>query len=103
MVKALCTCDGEAIVANQTEVSKILLQNEENRQNLLFKLKVNKSRAIEILHNSCWVDLSKLEKISEDIDDKQSYIFFLRLTELMADLCLNKNFAAIDPLKAIYT
>ena len=49
-----------------------------------------------------WIDIKEFEKVSEEQDEGVSYNYFLSFVNLLADLCLNRNYIAMDKLATIY-
>jgi len=39
LLSALCSCNGEAIASNQDDICAIMLENEENKTELLFQIR----------------------------------------------------------------
>ena len=99
LLRAVCVCDNEPMLLNQGEISHLVLQDQSAREKIVFLLKESKNQSIEICLNGQWIDLLEFQKKRESPEHE----FFLSTIELIADLCLNKNFIAINELKDIYT
>lgn len=98
LLRAVCVCDNQPMIVSQGEISLLILNNEEARAKIVFPLR-NRLNIVDIMVSGEWIDLLSFQKNKESIE----YEFFLSVIELMADLCLNKNFLAINVLKDIYT
>ena len=102
LLNALCVCNNEAILENQNKIIEIILKNKQNKKHLIHLLRKNKFDEFEIYAFDEWINLIKLERENDKVRIK-FYNYFCSMIELTADLCLDKNFLAIDELKDIYT
>ena len=57
---------------------------------------------IEIRFRKTWVKLTDFSDLSEKTDDGIYYNYFISLIDLFADLCLNRNYLAIEFLENLY-
>lgn len=101
LLRAVCVCDEEPMIFNQLEISKLVFEKPELVVPLepLFDAS-KKINGILIRFKGDQIDLKTfwgLHKASPEMD------YFVSTIELMADLCLDKNFLAIKPLREIYT
>jgi len=103
ILRALVNCDGEAIVSNQGEISKLLLEDMDTKYSLLHALRVSDSESgeVEIHVYEKWMLLSDFEGESEEKAD-ELFEFFYHMILLLSDLCLNRNFTAIHPLSDLF-
>ena len=99
LLRAVCVCDNEPMINNQREISILAVQDKDARERIVFKLRETKDHLVEVCVKGEWILLNEFQKQKES----EEYEFFLSTIELMADLCLGKNFLAIDELKEIYT
>ena len=74
------------------------MDDPENRENLLIEIKMVKSQIMVQAYNNQWDTLKDFYQLSQGNDDGQFFDFFTKMIELMSDLCLDKNFVAINPL-----
>jgi hypothetical protein len=49
-----------------------------------------------------WIDLTQLEMISYERDELRIYKYFLAYLELLANLCYQRNYKAIEPIADVY-
>ena len=101
ILRALVNCDGEAVVSNQGEISRLLLDNEQTKSALIFNLRKANGR-IEIQVYNDWIDLYAFPEISEEKDGGKLLYYFTSMILLLSDLCLDRNFTAISPLSDLY-
>lgn len=110
LLRALCVCDGEAVVRNQTDMSRYIIEDVNVRNNLIYQhfRKVNgvievRVQDYEVGVSEFWVTLPMFKKNSEDLDFGEKYNYFLSMIHLLSDLCLQRNYVAMDYLQTIYT
>jgi hypothetical protein len=105
ILRAICICNNKPILKNQKMLSAIILKDNSNRRNLLPELKMDKS---EVLIKSPWgknagadewISFANLREESQRMDDLRYYNFFSSLIYLLGNLCLDRNYTAIDSLK----
>ena len=103
ILRVIIVCDGEPMQRNQREISKLLLKDQKMRERLLYRIRIN-GQEVEInitLSNDDWMNLKDLEKNTKLLDTNKNYsffYFFTSLTRLLGDLCLNRNYLAIEVL-----
>jgi len=111
LLRALCVCDGEAVVKNQTEMSFLIVQNEEIRNHLIYQhFRNNSGSMIEIRlkeyeagSSEFWSTIPMFQTTSKEMDNGENFKYFLSMIYLLSDLCLERNYIAINYLKPIYT
>lgn len=104
LLRALSVCDGEPMLINQAEISKTIFGNKTAKDLMVFQIREENDKNIEIFVYEKWINPLSFNEESKLINDKSNkYEFFLATIELFADLCLRKNYIAIDELKDIYT
>jgi hypothetical protein len=102
LLRALCTVDGEPMIVNQSEISKLMLEDSNNKNTLVLSIRQGGSGKVEVQAYDDYINLEDFEKISETKDSKDRFNYFVALINLLSDLCLNKNYIAIDQLKPVY-
>ena len=108
ILRAVCICNGKPIEANQKILSEIILKDNINRKKLIPELKMEGS---EVLIRSPWVKETNTEWISfanfrnesERMDNLRYFSYYSSLMKLLGDLCLNRNYIAINVLQSYMT
>jgi len=111
LLRALCVCDGEAVVKNQTEMSLLIVKNEELRNHLIHQHFRNnygtmieiRLKEYEVNHTEFWSTIPMFQSTSYEMDNGENFNYFLSMIYLLSDLCLERNYVAINYLKPIYT
>ena len=84
-----------------------MLQNPKILNKVLFGLEIDNKGGIKVmlpLNNFGEVPLEDLENISEKCNDnKKVFNYFLSMTMLLSDLCMDRNCLAINILKNRYS
>lgn len=107
LLTALCSCMDEAILSNQNDIIQTLLENEENREALVFLLK-DKQNKIEIgLKDTkdddlSWIQLRDLKEYSSSHDQLRLYNYCCAFIDLASEMCLERNHRALNYLVDIY-
>ena len=101
LLRALINCDGEAIVQNQEEITKLILGDSDTSKKLIFKLK-RRHGVIHLFVYGMQIPLNTFKKQSQQYDEGDLYDYFTTLILLLSDLCLDRNIVAIVPLSKIY-
>lgn len=108
LLRALTVCNGEPVLANQAEISRAIFEDEETRDAICYRLKIDSDgpQDIYVFANKYdeWVLLKSFAAVAVNNDgDDTLYKYFVSLIYLLADLCLQRNFIAIGSLEQIYT
>ena len=103
LIRALCLCNYEPMINNQTELSKMILSNNSNRNSLVFPVRKNENSLEINVRNNSWIPLSEFQTNLESEENQDLYRFFICMVHLLAELCYGKNFLAISKLKSIYS
>lgn len=107
LLRALTVCNGEAMIANQGEISRAIFEDEGARDAICYKLKVQpEDDEIYLFANvyNEWILLRNFQQAVEARDGNDTiYEYFVSLIYLLADLCLQRNYIAISNLENIYT
>ena len=91
------------MVNNQGELSKIILEDQYYNGNLIqdiliFRIKFqNKEILIKVYEK--WMNFKEFRETSEETDDCVKFDYFINFVNLLADLCLNRNYIAIGNKK----
>jgi hypothetical protein len=107
ILRALCICNGEAIVQNQKKLTESIVKCDPKipSQALLIPFQMNEDDDIEIyvtgMNISEWVHL---EDFLAHINTKYAgfYRYMLSMISLLSDMCFDRNYAAIEYLQEIY-
>ena len=121
ILRVIIVCDGKPMKNNQREISKLVLKDQRMQKQLLYDIKINmnpisnrkmnmegnEEEAQEVMiniKNDVWESISVLDKSSNltQKDANSIYEFFITLTCLLGDLCLDRNYLAIESLQAKY-
>jgi hypothetical protein len=98
----------KAIPSNQNDIINILLENDENREILVFPLKAHADR-IEIGirnfigENRKWIALRDLKTYSSQNDNSRIYKYCSAFIDLASEMCLDRNHRALKYLVDIYS
>ena len=104
LLRALCTCDGEAMMANQAEIGRHLLQNKEISDKLIYPIRDNNDTVeVYLAPIKCWTRLTDLKAMLSKADNMQLYDYFIGMINLLSDLCLGRNYIAIEQLEKVFT
>lgn len=107
ILRALCICNGTAIVQNQKKLTENIVKNDPKvpSQALLIPFQMNDDNDIEIfitgINVSEWV---ALEDFLANINTKYSGFFryMISMVSLLSDMCFDRNYTAIETLQEIY-
>ena len=98
----------EAISSNQNDIIKILLEDDENREILVFPIKAHADR-IEIgirdfmNEQRNWIALRDLKAYSSRHDNLRIYKYCSSFIDLASEMCLDRNHRALKYLVSIYS
>lgn len=106
ILRAICICNGSPIPKNQRDLSDIILKDNSTRKKLIPDHKLEGS---EVLIRSPWVKETGNEWItfanfkneSARLDKGKYFNYYTALVHLLGDLCLGRNYIAIDGLQNI--
>ncbi|RZK09968.1 MAG: hypothetical protein EOO43_20750, partial [Flavobacterium sp.] len=109
LLQALIVCDGNAVLKNQTEASTLIFEDEETSKEMIVPLRV-KSNEVEVFlkdYNQedeyCWMPLIEYYHQSQENDEGEAFRYLEGLIHLFSNLCLERNYIAIDHLEPVYT
>lgn len=108
ILRAVCICNGKPILRNQRILSEIILKDNINRKKLIPELKVE-SQEVLIRSpwgketGSDWVSFANFKNESERMDSMRYFNYYSSLMKLLGDLCLDRNYIAIDMLQSYMT
>lgn len=104
ILRAICICDGKPMIKNQKDVSLQILSDPKVCKELVFPIRRMgnqiETQAIDL--GGKWYLLDKYKDTEEDSNRNKSYKFFVSMINLCADLCMDRNYIAIDALSKIY-
>ena len=104
ILRALCICDGEAIVANQKLLTELILEDEEARKILLIKFRLTEEGVkIASVDGNHYQDLQAfVEESKTNQIQKLYYVYMLSMTNLLGEMCFDRNYLSIELLQPIY-
>ena len=108
LLQALVVCNGEAVLKNQTEASRLIFEDKKVCESLIVQMRIDNDQ-LEIFADDyenaveSWISLSEFFHRSQENDSGELYNYFASLIHLFADLCLERNYIAIESLQNVYT
>lgn len=111
ILRAICICDGKPMIKNQKELSLQIFGNSKLVDTLIYPIRrVGNEVEVQAMDlQGSWYILNQYEpkaKGSREAEvEKQmkSFLYFVASVNLCADLCMNRNYLAIDILQKIYS
>ena len=109
LLRALTVCNGEAMLANQGEIAKLIFEDEEIFNAICYPIKKGRDgdsseMFVFVTHLSEWINLTEFKDfVQHNEGNRETYDYFVSCIELLGDLCLQRNFLAINQLEKIYT
>jgi hypothetical protein len=105
ILRAICICNGSPVAKNQRDLSEIILKDNATRKKLIPEHKLEGS---EVLIRSPWakeigewITFSSFKEESYRLDKGKYFNYYTSLIYLLGDLCLGRNYVAIDGLQSI--
>ena len=109
LLQALIVCDGNAVLKNQTEASTLIFEDEEISKTLIVPFRIQGDE-VEIYvedyspeEEDCWMPAIEFYHQSQENDDGDNFCYLESLIHLFSNLCLERNYIAIDHLESVYT
>lgn len=105
ILRVIIICNGKPLTGHQREISQLLLRDKKMREKLMYKLKMdetfNKVQYCLNYNGSKWDNLDKLKTTSNFLDylGSSPFDYFVSFTFLLGDLCLMRNYKAIETLQ----
>jgi len=102
ILRVICICDGKPMIRNQKEISELLLLDFNIRDQLLFRLDPDLLDGILFnldIPGYNRIPFKDFESVSKNQDGLRIYRYVVALTRLLADLCRDRNYTAIDELQ----
>lgn len=105
ILRVIIICNGKPLTGHQREISQLLLRDKKMREKLMYKLKMdetfNKVQVCFSYKGDTWFSLDKLKTSTNFLDYLGSSVFdyFVSFTFLLGDLCLMRNYKAIETLQ----
>lgn len=106
ILRAICICNGSPVVKNQRDLSEIILKDNATRKKLIPEHKLE-GRDILLRSpwpketNSDWITFANFKEESQRIDKGKYFNYYSALVYLLGDLCLGRNYIAIEGLQSI--
>lgn len=107
ILRVIIICNKKPLTGNQGIISKLLLEDSDMRESLLYQIRMNQQK-IEVKLESNgdkWINFDKIRSDGSfsggQADSVFSYV--VSFTYLLGDLCLKRNYLAIECLKQIFT
>jgi len=114
ILRVIIICNEKPLLGNQREISPLLLKDKKMRERLVYELrrynkviqfKINKN-VKDASSNDDWHELAKINKVSQGLEALGAtvdiYPYFVSLTFLLGDLCLKRNYLAIESLQKLF-
>jgi hypothetical protein len=111
ILRVIIICNGKPLTGNQREISQLLLRDQKMRDRLMYKLKMSKGLVWVCfnIHSETWISIQKLKKQEEIIErfnvegnsNPSMFEYFVSFTFLLGDLCLKRNYKAIETLQSM--
>ena len=105
ILRAICICNGRPMARNQGLISCAILTDSTNRKKIIPELKLEgglvwvkapKDKKI----SKVWISLDELSDDTVEDSVRRFGLFYKAITNLLGDLCLERNYSAIDTLQA---
>lgn len=110
MLAHLCSCNGQAIASNQDGIYTTVLENEENRKGMLFTMTTFQGVHYVNLLDNCVlpttavnIPVEELWAYFQEKKDMRLYNYFQSLIDLMASICMERNYKCINQLVNIFS
>lgn len=101
ILRALCICDGRAVIHNQRMLANLLLLNEVTRDTLLVQIKSIEEGPIYVYikEDESWESLEVFARLPHR---QRFYSYLLSMVNLLSDICFDRNYLGIEALQAQY-
>ena len=106
ILRVICICDGKPMQHNQRETAELLLKDKDVKEQLIFKIDPDLLDGILFyldLPGYRRIPFKDFERVSSVQDGHRIYKYVVSLTRLLADLCRDRNYSAIDELQSDFT
>ena len=107
LLRALTVCDREPMMKNQDAISTLIFEDEHIRDQIVYRIEFRENQIIfiNIVPFGQWIELCTFQAVASERggNDALVYDYYIGVVYLLADLCLSRNYIAIDGLKEIYT
>lgn len=106
ILRVICICDKDPMLKNQKEITELMLKKEEVRDKLLFILVTDQLDGVLFTLTDAHIEripLKELQyKVIEVKGNEKVFKYVVAMTRLLADLCKDRNYLAIDILKPLF-
>jgi hypothetical protein len=103
ILRVICMCDKEPMLKNQKDITLLVLKNELVRNNLLFELMTDPLDGVLFSLGSMKIERIPLKdlqhKAATEKGKEKVFNYVIAMTRLLADLCRDRNYLAIDELQ----
>ena len=103
---ALIICNGSPIVGNQNRITRIILDDEILRNQLVVGLYLTKIGGVSLTfgqsHYYAGITIESFHEVSQRVDKLATYKFVVGSLKLFSNLCLGNNRIAIEGFKSLY-
>lgn len=110
VLRAICICDGLPMIKNQKDITRDILENSEAKEKLVFGIEEDSRNGIVIrLNLKGFESISLIELYArksgqpEDAKVLKTCKYVISMVRLLSDLCMMRNYLAIDILKHEFT
>lgn len=108
IIQVMCVCNGKPVAKNQARMTKLLLADKVSLRKVMPELWKREDTG-QIVISDPWdlkstkkINLKDLKTMSQELDNGRYYDFFMSMIDLMVDLCLGRNYTAINILTNYY-
>ena len=108
ILRATCVCEGKPVLKNQELITNILVLNKENLRLLISELKFREDGQLVTINpfknsQAKMMELRYMKEKSEAIDKGKYFNFYLNMVSFFSDICLGRNYPAINVLKEFFS
>jgi hypothetical protein len=110
LLSGICSCNGEAISANQDNIVITIMDNPATKQAMLFPIVVYNEQLMVMVKDNLQEESVEAQEIfikefyssSKERGDMRMYNYFLSLISLCASICHQRNYKGVKALEQIY-
>jgi hypothetical protein len=106
ILRVICMCNKEPMLKNQKDITLFLLKNDAVRNNLLFDLMTDPLDGVLFSLSSLKIERIPLKdlqhKAATEKGKEKMFKYVIAMTRLLADLCRDRNYLAIDELQPMF-
>lgn len=106
ILRATCICDGRPMLKNQNSITESLLKVDHIREKLILPLEYKQEKIMILspwMGDKEYIALDTLNLESNTRDGGKYFKFYCSLINLLGDICLDRNYSAIEMLKSYFS